>query len=57
MNDFQFTTSMGENQSQLIWEGGTEWIQVGLPVSPEASYQITVHFGQLNAQKQLCQDT
>lgn len=57
MNDFQFTTSTGENQSQLIWEGGTEWIQVGLPVSPEASYQITVHFGQLNAQKQLCQDT
>lgn len=39
MNDFQFTTSLGENQGQPVWERGAEWIQVGLP---EAGYQITV---------------
>lgn len=42
MNNFQFTKSLEKNQNPLMWKGGNEWIQVGLPMLSAASYQITV---------------
>lgn len=42
LNNFQFSNSLEKNQNPLMWKGGNEWTQVGLPMLSAASYQITV---------------